>query len=313
MTRFALLGAAGYIAPRHMKAIRETGGTLVTAYDPKDSVGVLDSHFPDATFFTEFELFDDHIHRLARRGQPIGTVAIATPNHLHSPQMSWALRAGANVICEKPLVIDPQDIDHLQDLERETGKRVSTILQLRLHPAIRALRDRIKSGGRVHDVELTYITARGAWYGQSWKADIARSGGIAANIGVHFFDMLQFVFGERREHALHHAGPTSAAGWLDHAQARVRWFLSINADDLPPEARMKGQRTYRSITVDGEKIEFSDGFADLHTASYAEIAAGRGFGLADSRPAIETLAALREAPIRQSTGDPHPFLERVAA
>lgn len=308
MKRFALVGAAGYIAPRHMKAITETGNDLSVAYDVNDSVGILDSHFPTAEFFTEFELFDRFVDRERRNGRGLDYVAIASPNYLHDAHMRFALRAGSDAICEKPLVLDPKDIDDLLALERDTGQRVNTILQLRLHPAVIALRDKVATTTRQgkYDVDLTYVTSRGKWYLKSWKGNEAKSGGIATNIGVHFFDMLHFVFGELKQSVLHLSTPTKAAGFLEYEKARVRWFLSLDINDVPSELRARGQRTYRSIRADGEEIEFSGGFTDLHTVSYNEILAGRGFGLEENRVAIETVAAIRTAPT-STMGERHPF------
>ena len=314
MKRFALVGAAGYIAPRHMAAIRDTGNTLVAALDPNDSIGIIDSYFPDANFFTEFERFDRHIDKLRRAGAGVDYVSIASPNYLHDSHMRFALRAGADAICEKPLVLNPQDIDGLQEIEADTGRRVNTILQLRVHPAIMALRERVaaEARGSKHEVDLTYITSRGHWYLQSWKGDERKSGGIATNIGVHFFDMLHFIFGELQENRVHLREDTRAAGYLEYERARVRWFLSLERDDVPKGPRSEGQRTYRSITVDGEEIEFSGGFTDLHTRSYEEILAGRGFGLEENRVAIETVSHLRTAPVG-TTGEVHPFVGKASS
>lgn len=312
MKNFALIGAAGYIAPRHMQAIKATGNDLVAALDPNDSVGVIDSHFPEADFFTEFERFDRHIDKLrrAQHDKAIDYVSICSPNYLHDSHMRFALRSGADAICEKPLVLNPWNIDGLLDIERDTGKRVNTILQLRLHPSIVALREAVRRGPRdtKYDVDLTYITSRGHWYLRSWKGDVKKSGGIATNIGVHFFDMLHFVFGELQGSRVHYASPTKAAGYLEYEQARVRWFLSVDVEDVPEALRVSGQRTYRSITMDGEEIEFSGGFTDLHVRSYEEILAGRGFGLEANRTAVATVAAIRHAPISPLQGDYHPFL-----
>lgn len=315
MKKYALIGAAGYIAPRHMQAMKATGGDLVAAYDPNDSVGVIDSYFPDADFFTEFERFDRHIdkRRRANGGRAVDFVSICSPNYLHDAHMRFALRSGADAICEKPLVLNPWNIDGLQEIERDTGKRVNTILQLRLHPAIIALRNKVLSGAkdRKYDVDLTYITSRGHWYLQSWKGSVDKSGGIATNIGVHFFDMLHFVFGSIQANVVHLSSPTKAAGFLEYEHARVRWFLSVDFEDVPKAQREAGQRTYRSIQASGEEIEFSGGFTDLHTRSYEEILAGNGFGLEENRVAIETVAAIRnaaQAPI--VGGDVHPFLKR---
>jgi UDP-N-acetyl-2-amino-2-deoxyglucuronate dehydrogenase len=309
--RYALIGAAGYVAPRHLRAINETGGTLRAAFDPADSVGIMDSFFPDTRFFIEFERFDRYINRLSRQNEGVDYISICSPNYLHDAHVRFALRSGADAICEKPLVLNPWNIDGLADIEHNTGKRVHTILQLRLHPAIIALKERIQKEkpAKVHDVELTYITSRGRWYYVSWKGDEAKSGGIATNIGVHFYDMLSFVFGKLENNVVHHRAMDCAAGYLEYERARVRWFLSINARDVPGYA--EGKRTFRSITMDGEQIEFSEGFTDLHTLSYREILAGRGFALDVVRPSIETVSQIRTRPIEIGKGEPHPFLARV--
>jgi UDP-N-acetyl-2-amino-2-deoxyglucuronate dehydrogenase len=313
---FALIGAAGYIAPRHMQAIKATGNQLLAAFDPNDSVGVIDSHFPNADFFTEFERFDRHVdlRRRAGNGGQIDYVAICSPNYLHDSHMRFALRSGAHAICEKPLVLNPWNIDGLQDIERDTGKRVNTILQLRLHPSIVALREQVRRGphDRKHEVDLAYVTSRGHWYLQSWKGDPKKSGGIATNIGVHFFDMLHYIFGALQANVVHLDSETKAAGYLEYQNARVRWFLSVDIEDVPGALRENGQRTYRSITVDGEEIEFSGGFTDLHNRSYEEILAGRGFGLDENRVAIETVSAIRNGKPAARADDAHPFLARQA-
>lgn len=307
--RFALVGAAGYIAPRHMTAIRDTGNDLVAALDPNDSVGIIDSYFPQAHFFTEFERFDRHIDKLRRSGSAVDYVSIASPNYLHDSHMRFALRSGADAICEKPLVLNPWNIDGLKEIEADTGRKINTILQLRLHPAIIGLREKVRNaaGDQKFDVDLTYITSRGNWYLQSWKGDEKKSGGIATNIGVHFYDMLHFVFGDIQENVVHLNGATKAAGYLEYERARVRWFLSVDVNDVPESERAKGKRTFRSIAANGEDVEFSDGFTDLHTRSYEEILAGRGFGLDENRVAIETVAHIRNAPIT-TTGERHLFL-----
>lgn len=312
MKRFALIGAAGYIAPRHMIAIRETGHDLVAALDPNDSVGIIDSHFPDADFFTEFERFDRHVDKLRRSGKAVDYVAIASPNYLHDSHMRFALRSGADAICEKPLVLNPWNIDGLKEIEADTGRKINTVLQLRLHPSIVALREKVQASDpdQKFDVDLTYITSRGHWYLQSWKGNEDKSGGIATNIGVHFYDMLHFVFGPVQESAVHLATPTKAAGYLEYERARVRWFLSIDVNDVPADERAKGKRTFRAITANGKDIEFSDGFTDLHTRSYEEILAGRGFGLEENRVAIETVAGIRRAPV-VGAGEMHPFVAKV--
>lgn len=310
MKSFALIGAAGYIAPRHMTAMRDTGNVLLAAIDPNDSVGIIDNFFPEAHFFTEFERFDRHIDKLRRAGNPVDYVAITSPNYLHDSHMRFALRSGANAICEKPLVLNPHNIDGLLEIEADTGRKVNTILQLRVHPSIVELREQIRaeSSPTKHEVDLTYITSRGRWYLQSWKGDEGKSGGIATNIGVHFFDMLHYLFGAVEQNVVHHKSATRAAGFLEYERARVRWFLSLEVDDIPQPQRLTGQRTYRSITIDGQEIEFSGGFTDLHTRSYEEILAGRGFGLEDNRVAISTVAEIRHAPV-DSTGARHPFFD----
>lgn len=312
--KFALIGAAGYIAPRHMKAIKDTNNELVAALDNNDSVGIIDSFFPDADFFTEFERFDRHIDKLRRKnqGNAVDYVSICSPNYLHDSHMRFALRSGADAICEKPLVLNPWNIDGLLDIENDTGRKVNTILQLRVHPSIIALREKIQSESRdtKHEVDLTYITSRGHWYLQSWKGDVKKSGGIATNIGVHFYDMLHFIFGDLQENVVHHSDDTMTAGYLEYEKARVRWFLSVDYKYVPESAKAQGQRTYRSITVDGEEIEFSGGFTDLHTRSYEEILAGRGFGLEENRVAIETVSHIRNASPAGLTGNYHPFLKQ---
>lgn len=316
MKNFALIGAAGYIAPRHMQAIKTTGNDLVAALDPNDSIGIIDSYFPEADFFTEFERFDRHIDKLHRAGHArrVHYVAICSPNYLHDSHMRYALRSGADAICEKPLVLNPWNIDGLLEMERATGKKVNTILQLRLHPAIVALREKVRTEKRdtKYEVDLTYITSRGHWYLQSWKGDIKKSGGIATNIGVHFFDMLHFIFGAVQSSVVHYTSDTKVGGFLEYEGARVRWFLSVDVRDVPTAQLNSGQRTYRSITVDGEEVEFSGGFTDLHVRSYEEILAGRGFGLEANRTAIETVVKIRNAKTVGLQNDFHPFLTRAA-
>ncbi len=311
---YGLIGAAGYIAPRHLKAIRDTGGVLRAAYDVNDSVGIMDSHFPDAAFFTEFEQYEAFAQDQQKRGQGMDYMAICSPNYLHKSHSTAALRAGAHAICEKPLVLHEADLDYLAEREAETGRRVFSILQLRLHPAIIGLRDRILTGdpSKVHEVDLTYITSRGAWYHASWKGDTRKSGGIATNIGVHFYDMLAFLFGPVGTNIVHHRDADCAAGYLELPRARVRWFLSINRAHLPANTPA-GQTTYRSITVDGNEIEFSGGFTDLHTASYQHILAGQGFGLDEVRPSIRTVEHIRNAPIERTRGDCHPAVAGLSA
>jgi UDP-N-acetyl-2-amino-2-deoxyglucuronate dehydrogenase len=317
MKNFALIGAAGYIAPRHMKAIKDTGNILAAAYDPNDSVGIIDSHFPEADFFTEFERFDRHVDKLKRSRveNQIHYVSIASPNYLHDSHMRFALRSGADAVCEKPLVLNPWNIDGLKGIEADTGHKIYTILQLRLHPAIIALKERISATltTKKFDLDLTYIASRGHWYLQSWKGDTKKSGGIATNIGVHFYDMLHFVFGRLQKNQVHHCAETKAAGYLEYEKARVRWFLSVDVNDMPAEQRIKGQRTYRSIELDGDEIEFSEGFTDLHTRSYEEILAGRGFGLEENRVAVETVATIRNAQPLGMVGEYHPFMKKIPA
>jgi UDP-N-acetyl-2-amino-2-deoxyglucuronate dehydrogenase len=314
MINYGLIGAAGYIAPRHLKAMKDTGGTLHAAFDINDSVGIMDSHFPDAAFFTEFEQFDAHVHDLRTQGTGIDYVGICSPNYLHKPHMGFALRAGADAICEKPLVLDPSDIDHLAALEKETGKRIHSILQLRLHHSIIALKEKIAAGpkDKIYDVDLGYFTSRGSWYHASWKGFDQKSGGIATNIGVHFYDMLSFVFGPMQENIVHHRGTDAAAGYLEFAQARVRWVLSINRDHLPAHTPA-GQSTHRSITVEGEEIEFSGGFTDLHTASYQNVLDGGGYGLDVVRPSIELVSHIRTAAIEPNRGEQHPDIKKIIA
>lgn len=314
MTQYALIGAGGYIAPRHLRAIKETGGNLAAALDPSDSVGIMDSYFPETRFFTEFERFDRYLDRSTREGRPVDYVSICSPNYLHDAHVRFALRAGADAICEKPLVLNPWNIDGIAAIEKASGRRINTILQLRLHPTIIALKREIESGdpGRIHDVDLTYVAARGRWYYVSWKGDDAKSGGVATNIGVHFFDMLAFVFGDLQRNVVHHRAMDCSAGYLEYKRARVRWFLSINARDVPEKVAQK-QKTFRSITVDGREIEFSEGFTDLHTLSYREILAGRGFRLDEVRPSIEAVSGIRSAAIEPEKDDQHPFLQSVLA
>jgi UDP-N-acetyl-2-amino-2-deoxyglucuronate dehydrogenase len=309
MKQFALIGAAGYIAPRHLRAIKETGNTLAAALDTYDGVGIIDSFFPKAAFFVEFERFDRHLEKLRRFYDPIDYVSICSPNYLHDAHIRFALRNRANVICEKPLVLNPWNIDALVDIENESEHRVFSILQLRLHPGIIALKREIDlaPAGKIFDVDLTYITSRGNWYYTSWKGDITKSGGIATNIGVHFYDMLTWIFGDMKTNIVHVHEHDRAAGYLEFSRARVRWFMSINDQTLPAHIREAGQTTYRSITVDGVEIEFSDGFTDLHTTSYQHILQGRGFGLEQARASIEIVHAIRCAGLTPLAGDYHPM------
>lgn len=295
MKNFALIGVAGFIAPRHLKAIKETGNNLVAALDKFDQVGIIDSYFPKADFFTEFERFDRHLDKLKRQGTRIDYVSICTPNYLHDSHMRFALRHQADAICEKPLVLNPWNVDALAEIEKETGRKIYTILQLRLHPSIIALRNKVLSSDpkKVYDIDLSYITSRGNWYQISWKGDRSKSGGVATNIGIHFFDMLMWIFGDLKESIVTKQNEHTAEGQLTLARARVKWMLSIDADTLPEHVKAKGQRTYRSIRIEGEEIEFSEGFTDLHTKSYEEILKGNGFGLADAKPSIDLVHAIR--------------------
>ncbi|MCX6273099.1 MAG: Gfo/Idh/MocA family oxidoreductase [Bacteroidetes bacterium] len=313
--RFALIGAAGYIAPRHMKAISETGNLLVAALDRNDNVGIIDSFFPVADFFLEPERFDRHLDKLRRKGEDkIDYVSICSPNYLHDAHIRLALRNDCHAICEKPIVLNPWNVDALKEIEKETGKRIYNILQLRYHPSILKLREEIQNGpaDKIYDIDLTYITSRGKWYFMSWKGDVSKSGGIATNIGVHFFDMLIWIFGKPSESILHYARPDIAAGLLILERARVRWFLAIDAETLPQHIKETGRRTYRSITIDGTEIEFSGGFADLHTVTYENILSGGGFGIEDARPSIETVFSIRNAHAVGFSGDYHPILKMFA-
>ncbi|WP_286760819.1 Gfo/Idh/MocA family protein [Salegentibacter sp. UBA1130] len=310
MKNFALIGASGYIAPRHLKAIKDTDNNLLAALDRFDSVGIMDSYFPNADFFVETERFDRHIEKL-KHEQNITPdyFSICTPNYLHDSHIRMALRRGADAICEKPLVLNPWNLDALQYMEQETGQRVWNILQLRLHESIIELKKKVASApkDKIFDVDLTYLTSRGNWYYTSWKGDKDKSGGIATNIGVHFYDMLSWVFGELKRNDVHVQTHDRAAGYLEFERARVRWFLSINYDVLPEEIKVKGQRTYRSITIEGEELEFSGGFTDLHTKVYQGVLNDEGYGLEDARTAIEIVHDIRNAKPIGLKGDYHPF------
>jgi UDP-N-acetyl-2-amino-2-deoxyglucuronate dehydrogenase len=307
---FALIGAAGYIAPRHLQAIKETNNTLLAALDKFDSVGIMDRYFPNADFFVEFERFDRHIEKLKRQGTHLDYVSICTPNYLHDAHIRMALRRGADAICEKPLVLNPWNVAALQDIEKETGKQIHTILQLRLHPSIIELKRKIETAHKngKYDVDLTYITSRGKWYDISWKGDESKSGGIATNIGVHFYDMLSWIFGEVQENIVHLREKDKAAGYLEFEKARVRWFLSIDENSLPKEIQEKGQRTFRSIKIDDQELEFSEGFTDLHTKSYSEILKGNGFALQDTATSIKIVHTIRNV-TKVHTGEKHPFIQ----
>jgi len=313
MKNFALIGVAGYIAPRHLKAIKDTKNNLIAALDKFDSVGIMDSYFPDADFFVEFERFDRHIEKLKRQKDiHLDYVSICTPNYLHDAHIRMALRRDAHAICEKPLVLNPWNIDALADIEKATNKKVYTILQLRLHDSIIALRNKVLNGpkDKIYDIDLTYLTSRGHWYYTSWKGDSSKSGGIASNIGVHFYDMLSWIFGEVKQNTVHLHTHDRAAGYLEFEKARVRWFLSIDYNAIPQEIKDKGQRTYRSITVDGQEIEFSGGFTELHTRSYEDILEGNGFGLSDAKQSIEIVQTIRNKEISPLKGDYHPFAKK---
>jgi UDP-N-acetyl-2-amino-2-deoxyglucuronate dehydrogenase len=311
MKKFALIGAAGYVAPRHMKAIKETGNVLTAALDPNDSVGIIDSYFPNADFFTEFERFDRHVDKKRRKGEKIDYVSICSPNYLHDAHIRFALRNNASAICEKPLVLNPWNIDGLEEIEAESDARVYNILQLRLHPSLIALKKQVEEQNldRKYEIDLTYITSRGNWYFTSWKGDHDKSGGIATNIGIHFYDMLIWIFGNVQENVVHLLEHDKSAGYIELENARVRWFLSVDETTLPQSIQTAGQRTYRSITVDGKEIEFSGGFTDLHTLSYDGILAGKGFGLTQARPSIETVHQIRNAAPDLKKGDRHPFVQ----
>ncbi|WP_026776850.1 Gfo/Idh/MocA family protein [Polaribacter sp. Hel_I_88] len=311
MKNFAIIGAAGYIAPRHLKAIKDTNNNLLCALDKFDSVGIMDSYFPNANFFVEFERFDRHIEKLRRNGTLLDYVSICTPNYLHDAHIRMALRSGADAICEKPLVLNPWNVDALMDIEKESGKKIHTILQLRLHPSIIALKKKIEAENNdtKYDVDLTYITSRGKWYDISWKGDESKSGGIATNIGIHFFDMLAWLFGAVQENVVHLREKDKSAGYLEFEKARVRWFLSIDDDSLPAHIKATGQRTFRSIIINNEELEFSSGFTELHTQSYQQILKGKGFGLEDAMESIKIAQKIRNNAIIQK-GEKHPFVIR---
>ncbi len=316
MKNFALIGAAGYIAPRHLQAIKATDNNLVCALDKSDSVGILDRYFSNVDFFTEFERFDRHAELLRLKGElhRLHYVSICSPNYFHDAHIRFALRIGADAICEKPLVLNPWNLDALAELERVSGKKIYNVLQLRIHPSLLALKKKIDAlpKGKKHEIDLSYITSRGKWYDYSWKGDIPKSGGIATNIGIHFFDMLAWIFGEVQNHKVFLLEPRRASGYIELTNARVRWYLSIEKDDLPQQTVQEGKPTYRSITVDSEEIEFSGGFTDLHTEIYKDVLAGRGFGLDDARTSIEIAHQIRHAtPQKEGPGEAHPFLIRL--
>ena len=310
MKNFALIGAAGYIAPRHLKAIKDTNNNLIAALDKFDSVGIMDSYFPKADFFVEFERFDRHLEKLKRKQIHLDYVSICTPNYLHDSHIRMALRRGADAICEKPLVLNPWNVDALLDIEKESGQKINTILQLRLHQSIIDLKNKVALDNKQgkYDVDLTYITSRGSWYDISWKGDASKSGGIATNIGVHFYDMLSWVFGEVQENKVHLREKNKAAGYLEFKNARVRWYLSIDEHDLPKQVQLDNKRTYRSITIDKQEIEFSGGFTELHTQSYQKILKGEGYGLLEAHQSIDIVHDIRNSSLT-NIGEKHPFLK----
>lgn len=315
MKNFAIIGVGGYIAPRHLKAIKETGNNLLVALDKSDSVGIMDSYFPKADFFTEPERFERHVYKTQHSsGEKIDFFSICTPNYLHDAHIRMALLNGADAICEKPLVLNPWNIDALAELEKETGHKIYNILQLRLHPAIVNLKKKIEAGdpNKVYDVDLTYITSRGKWFHYSWKGDVSKSGGLATNIGIHFFDMLQFIFGKQKNLVVHYRDNHVVAGYLELERARVRWFLSVDSEYLPDDIKAKGQTTYRSIQIAGDELEFTGGFTDLHTESYKNILAGNGFGIQNAKPSIEMVHYIRNAETVTTMKDcEHPFLSKL--
>lgn len=311
--KFAIIGVGGYIAVRHLRAIKETGNQLLATLDPSDSVGIIDSYFPDSHFFVEFERFDRHVDKLRRSGVQLDYVSICSPNYLHDSHIRFALRSGASAICEKPLVLNPWNIDALSEIEKEYNKKIYTILQLRLHQVLIELKNTIDHlpDGNVHDIELTYITSRGNWYFNSWKGDVQKSGGIATNIGIHFFDMLTWIFGNVKENIIHVLKPDKAAGYLELEKAHVRWYLSLDSNDLPEEAKASGKRTYRSIVMDKNEIEFSEGFTDLHTKSYEEILKGNGFGLKEAQSSIQIVYQIRNSIPVGLKGDYHHLCKKA--
>jgi len=312
---FAITGVAGDVAPRHLKAIKETGNRLVAAVDPHDSVGLLDSYFADVSFFTEFERFDRHIEKLRRQGEDkrVHYVSICSPNYLHDAHCRFTLRVGADAICEKPVVLNPWNIDALQELEKESGKRIFTVLQLRVHPSLIALKEKLRKekSSSKKEVILTYVTSRGLWYLISWKGQIEKSGGLATNIGIHLFDLLIWLSGKVQHSEVHLSTPTRTGGYIELENAGVKWFLSIDKNDLPDETRNKDKTTYRSITIDGQEVEFSEGFTDLHTIVYRETLAGRGFGLDDARPSVVLAHDIRNAKIIGVNENSHPLLKKT--
>ncbi len=310
---FGIIGVAGYIAVRHLRAIKETGNNLLASLDKFDSVGLIDSYFPESDFFVEFERFDRHFDKLKRTGTKIDYVSICSPNYLHDSHIRFALRHQADAICEKPIVLNPWNVEALQEIENETGRKIYTVLQLRLHPKIIELRERIKNGpkDKIYDIDLTYVTSRGNWYSISWKGDIQKSGGVGTNIGIHFFDMLAWIFGDAKQNIVHLSEKDKAAGYLELENGRVRWFLSLDYNDIPDQVKKSGKRTFRSITVDGEEIEFSEGFTELHNETYKEILAGRGFGLDKAKQSVEIAYTIRNSKPVGMKGDFHPILKTI--
>lgn len=310
---FGLIGVAGYIAVRHLNAIKETGNRLLASLDPFDSVGIIDSYFPESDFFVEFERFDRHFEKLKRAGTRFQYVSICSPNYMHDSHIRFALRQQADAICEKPVVLNPWNIDALMEIEKETQRKVYTVLQLRLHPSIIKLKKQIENEpeGKVHDIDLTYITSRGNWYHFSWKGDIHKSGGVATNIGIHFFDMLTWIFGKAKSVNVHMSKPDKVAGYMELEKARVRWFLSLDSKDLPADIAARGQRTYRSIEIGDQELEFSGGFADLHTETYRDILNGKGYGLADARHSVEIAHKIRNATPDTLLGEIHPAAKKL--
>jgi UDP-N-acetyl-2-amino-2-deoxyglucuronate dehydrogenase len=313
MKNFAITGVAGYIAPRHLQAIKDTNNNLLAATDPHDSVGILDRYFPETSFFTEYERFDRHLEML-RRSDPANRVdylTVCSPNHLHDAHIRLALRIGADAICEKPLVLNPWNLDILEDLEKESGKSVYTIHQLRVHPSLIEIKEKLdkEKNSAKHQVELTYITSRGMWYNYSWKGMIEKSGGIATNIGIHFFDLLMWYFGKPIHSEVHLSQPDKMAGYLELKNAQVKWYLSLDKNDLPKDAVQAQRRTHRSILIDEHEVEFTEGFTDLHTKVYLDILSGKGFGISDARPAIETVYNIRNMKPIQNSSKQHPFVK----
>lgn len=313
MKKFALIGTGGYIAPRHLNAIKDTGNDLTVAMDINDSVGIMDMHFPESEFFTEFEDFAAFVEDEAQKGNKLDYISICSPNYLHTPQMKFALKNGIDVICEKPLVLNSEEIDTLKIYEEKYGAKVSSILQLRLHPSIIALREKVQSAPKdeIFDVELTYMTSRGKWYLKSWKGVDEKSGGVATNVGVHFFDMLHFIFGDIKANEVHYKDEQTVAGYLEYSRARVKWFLSIDANHLPDNAIQGEKKTYRSIMIGDEELEFSGGFTDLHTQSYQNILKSNGYGLEENRAAIETVEKIRDQAIVEAPLHYHPLLKNL--